>query len=121
MKFEIFELNNSDILYTLLDNYKSIFNNSLIETMHKVIDEGEDIIQDEKKQTKFCNETVESINKATGKNYRYALWLADKKTVKDYYEGDIGRIDAYYTSDMILSDLCEEGILFAYEDFPQPI
>ena len=64
---------------------------------------------------------IKEINKQTDHDLKYALWLADKSVVLDMYAYDSLNVDAYETSDIILSNLGADGILFAYDYEPEPI
>lgn len=63
------------------------------------------------------------LSSTAGFNIRYALWLADRDSVKRNYGGDEAGSDvkAYRTSPVILSDLGPDGILFGYGEEPEPI
>lgn len=63
---------------------------------------------------------VREINKATGRNFKYGLWLASEDAVRNLYDGS-DSIDAYETSDTVLIDLGYDGRLYAYETLPEPI
>lgn len=59
-----------------------------------------------------------------GKEIKYCLWLCDSpQTVKDAYasEYDDFVISSYETSDVVLDDLGEDGILYGYEKPPKPV
>ena len=133
IQHEIFELSNIDILCYIKNNYvdRIISQDSYkftIQTINELIDNGGvskslNNIRLEKgndvAEKTFVNSLLYIIKIITTKNIKYGLWLADKNTVKTYYESN--NIDAYKTSSVILSDLGDEGILFGYEDMPQPI
>ena len=120
MTYEIYELGNTDILEYVCEHY---LDKSTVDVIKRVIysveggqdDISEDYIYD------ICKDIVSEINKKTNHDLKYALWLADKSVVEDMYTDDPLNIDAYYTSDVILSDLGNDGILFAYGDYPEPI
>lgn len=64
---------------------------------------------------------VREMNLATGKEFKYGLWLASKEAVRLLYDGSEDDIDAYETSDTVLVDLGYDGRLYAYETMPEPI
>lgn len=129
IKFEIFELNNIDILETLKN---TIFkeDNLAVSWINHVIgwtegnenrDYDVNFLQDG-----FCYWLVSYIKYKTGKDIKYALWLADKNVVMDketygpYLESE-NDIDAYEIGDVLLSDIGHDGCLYGYENYPQPI
>lgn len=59
------------------------------------------------------------LNRHYHVNLKYCLWLSSREVVKDLYGGTDETIDAYNTSSFILSDLGQDGKLFAYEHLPQ--
>lgn len=66
------------------------------------------------------NAVVREINKSTGRNFKYGLWLASKDAVQSLYDGS-DDIDAYEASDTVLVDLGYDGRLYAYESMPEPV
>lgn len=120
MTYEIYGLNNTDILYYVREHYlDDKLKHTITELMYS-IEEGLDEFTEEEVYD-VCKRIVDIINKKTNHNLKYVLWLADKSVVQDMYADDLMNIDAYYTSDIILSDLGSDGILFAYDDYPEPI
>ena len=65
---------------------------------------------------------LKEVGELTGTPVRYGLWLASYESVRLRYCPSGSRdIDGYPTSDAILSDLGEDGILFGYADLPKKI
>ena len=118
MEYEIFELENEDIIDTLGSTYfsdnslKSLEFRSLVSNQFCSKLTALDSIT-------FCERVLELLNKKTGENLKYCLWLADLETVLKLYEGV--NVDAYDTSDVVLSDLGYDGSLYAYEELPIPL
>jgi hypothetical protein len=138
MAHEIFVLLNVDIPLTLANGLlkgtemsrklkilaeESSFNKALEE------DENEELFKllvgfDSEKQLDFCKEIVSEVNRVTGKDIKYCLWLCDSKNdVRNYLfqqntkvsDDDIAE---YEKSDVILSDLFDwEGKLYGYEEY----
>ena len=119
MVFEIYELGNTDILEYVSEHYLSDDTKQVVDNLIDTIDNGNEISEDDIRE--ICENIIDEINKKTKHNLQVALWLADKEVVRDMYADDELNIDAYYTSDIILSDLGYDGILFAYDTEPEPI
>ena len=73
----------------------------------------------------FYNEILSEIKEVTNKDIKFVLWLAERDAVIKYY-GNNGvladeHIDEYPISDIILSNLGVDGILFGYEEAVEPI
>lgn len=117
MTFEIYELKNIDILEYTLDHY--LQNSNIKETVENMIADIE--IFSEEEVYKICKLIINEINKQTDHNLKYALWLAEYDAVSNIYSFDESSIEAYNTSDIILSDLGYDGILFGYDEEPEPI
>lgn len=114
MTFEIEELGNEDILDYVLDNYK--LSNELKENIKEYINNSDGDLEN------ILKNMLSEIKTQTGKDIKYALWLAEKETVIDMYDGEENGIDVYDTKDgVILSDLGYDGILFGFEKLPEPI
>lgn len=120
IEHEMFELCNTDIPYYLTSEYWYMFSD---ETFHILLSMNGDICDNDEieDEHEVACRIVKEINDYTGKNYQYALWLASKTTVENLYADPDSVIDAYETSDMILSDLGYDGTLYAYETMPTPI
>lgn len=119
MVYEIYELGNTDILEYISEHYLDAEDKKVVAQLIMMIESGDELSEDDIEN--LCEELVDKINKKTNHNLKYALWLADKNVVEDMYAYDTLNIDAYNTSDVILSDLGYDGILFAYDEEPQPI
>lgn len=117
MTFEIYELKNIDILEYTLEHY--LQNSNIKETVENMIADIE--IFNEEEIYKVCKLIINEINKQTDHNLKYALWLAEYDAVSNIYSFDESSIEAYNTSDIILSDLGYDGILFGYDEEPEPI
>ena len=117
MTFEIYELKNIDILEYTLEHY--LQNSNIEETVENMIADIE--IFNEEEVYKVCKLIINEINKQTDHNLKYALWLAEYDAVSNIYSFDESSIEAYNTSDIILSDLGYDGILFGYDEEPEPI
>ena len=117
MTFEIYELKNIDIPDYILNNY--LQNTNIQGTVEKLVDDVEAFSEEE--VYKICKLIIKEINIQTDHDLKYALWLADKSVVLDMYAYDSLNVDAYETSDIILSNLGADGILFAYDYEPEPI
>ena len=117
MTYEIYELKNIDIPDYILNNY--LQNTNIQGTVEKLVDDVEAF--DEEEVYKICKLMIKEINKQTDHDLKYALWLADKSVVLDMYAYDSLNVDAYETSDIILSNLGADGVLFAYDYEPEPI
>lgn len=136
MRFEILELENTDILSTCLEN-PLIKDEKLRADIEKAIADLEDCdsdidLEDESEGSLYwlVNRIVIELRKNSGKDLKYALWLASREEVlKNDENGGYGagldpeypEIDEYATSDIVLSDIGNGGALYAYEDYPKPI
>lgn len=127
MQYEIFELGNPDILKTLLNpisSADSLLADEMARIIRDILQSGyvEDMFEDEKEN--FCERVVQTLNSIHHKNLTYCLWLADYDVVMERYgDGQLlaEDIDAYETTDVILSDLGIDGRLYAYERNPKPV
>lgn len=114
MMFEIEELENEDIFDYVLDNYK--LSDELKESIKTYMDSSDGNLES------ILKNILSEIKTQTGKDIKYALWLAEKETVIDMYDGAENGIDVYETKDgVILSDLGYDGVLFGFEKLPEPI
>jgi len=131
MAYETFTMGNVDILETLekgllknnpelrnrcLDFIEELNNNGYVEDFS--CSDG----------VAFYKEVLEEIQKVTGHDIQYALWLADKNVVtgkecgcygKDMYDAE--DYDAYEVGPVVLSDLGSDGSLYGYVNYPEPI
>lgn len=124
--YEVFSLGNTDILRYLLDHYCNCFDTVLQQEMTNICSDIEectaffvDNLGDE--HLAIVNQVVKSINTYYDVDLKYCLWLADKSVVQRLYDGCDEDIEAYHTSQYILSNLGEDGVLFAYEENPTPV
>ena len=124
MVYEITELCNVDILEYCVDHYD--FSDSLKKRIHHVID----IISNDKFTGSLdeiqliegiCVNIINGIQELTNVYVQFGLWLCSKEAVYDLYDGTPENIKAYKTSDIILSDLGSDGILFGYTLKPEPL
>lgn len=133
MAFETFELGNTDILYHLeqgllhdsgelgvccLDFIEHLNNQGLIQDSEWVEFGFENGIA-------FYKEVLAEIQRMTGFEIKYALWLADKDVVIDKgYDGyglDMDSeddFDCYEVGPVVLSDLGSAGVLYGYTEMP---
>ena len=126
IEFEICTLGNTDILDYCLGHYNltPTLKESLSELMN-FIEKDNVIIEDLGDPTKIdytyylINRLVDEISMLVGHPIKYAIWLADLDTVREIYSESDDDIEAYEISDVVLSDLGEDGKLFGYETFPQ--
>jgi hypothetical protein len=80
------------------------------------IEEGDENVAYMLKEILGCieDETTITVN--------YALWLADKDSVIDNYEGSEREIYGYKIDNaIVLSDLGWDGTLYGFEDEPEPV
>lgn len=126
IEFEICILGNTDILDYCLEHYNltPMLKESLSELMN-FIEKDNVIIEDLDDPTKIdytyylIDRLVDEISMLVGHSIKYAIWLADLDTVREIYSDSDDDIEAYEISDVVLSDLGEDGKLFGYETFPQ--
>lgn len=120
IRYEIGELNNLDILDTL------VFKWNLTESEKEAIQDFTDnffdkYINDKQKQEEIIKMCL-NIIKREYPNAKYALWLADKDTVKELYGGEDNNIDTYEIKNTKpISDLDVDGKLYVYDELPKPI
>lgn len=120
MLFEISELHNADILEYVRDNYDlpGILKRNITEYIENIdeIEEGDDVVE------YMLREILSCIEDETGKTIKYALWLATKEAVEELYDGDEQFIYEYDVTDaVILSDLGFDGVLYGFENMPEPL
>lgn len=123
LRFELFELGNTHILYELIQN-ELVKDQNLAAQMKSLADEWEcnGYVDDmpETDQLKFLEKVRLEISAQTGRNIQYALWLAEKPYIQKFYGGTDCDTEGYETSDVVLSDLGPSGVLFGYELEPRP-
>ena len=121
--YEIYELNNIDVLETFVDERK--LSNGLCQKMKRVIAQRSTTghITDSKDEIKtLVGQLILSLSNLYGKNLSHCLWLCEEKYVRDLYgKGTKDTIVYYEVSDVILSDLGMSGKLYAYSYNPKPI
>lgn len=123
MAFETFELGNTDIFETLQETL--LKDSSLRDKISGFIRELEnngyvdDMSSDDK--VLFFKEVLKEINKVTGLDIKYALWLADIETVIDFYGRDMlneNDYESYEIGPVVLSELGYDGTLYGYVNYP---
>lgn len=120
--FEVSELLNIDIFEYCINNYqlpkhiKYKLRNTIL-----LIEEGQEVNEERLKRN--IDNLIDSLNKIFEIDLRYGLWVCEnKQTIIDYYDANEYDVDTYDVSDgIIISDLGEDGILYAFEFLPQPI
>ena len=115
MTHEIGDLKNTDIIEWCLGHYGVSENLSAI--LNDIIENIDDYDENDFVLKRACASLIDEISRRKGKRIRYGIWLADRETVMELYDGE-GGIDEYYTSDVVLSDLGGDGVLFGYPDPP---
>lgn len=142
MTFEIYELQNTDILETL---YTGILKEHPIAKELKRLSNAVDGSDDswdysEMDVSDVVRKALAAIQDTTGIDVQYALWLAPMDVIEnfywpmslgeyDYLNGtqsdhtplDIEAVDSYITGPVVLSNLKGEGFLFGYENLPEPL
>jgi hypothetical protein len=141
MAHEVFELQNTDIPYTLS---RTILKGTAYGNKLEILEEelnndyvadgdenGElyDLIcnayEDKNLGVSFFKDVLEEIKNVTGKDIKYCIWLCDSKEDVCRYDldGTLSNddIDAYEESNVILSDIANEGKLYGYEECPKPL
>ena len=143
--YEIGELNNTDILETLLEkklltetpcsaerypNAKASpwYQMSVADKARAMINEIEenDFVDDmsEEEFLLFADEILDSVRAITGIEVRYALWLVNKTGLMKHYSADMydaSDYSAYEVGPIVLSDMGEDGLLYGYTKLPQPL
>lgn len=112
MAHEVFELENSDIIDTLSSNLMR--GSKILKEAHNITDEESGVL--------FFKEVLKELSKITGREVKYCLWLCDKpEDVFKEYGASKDSIKVYLKSDIVLSDLGNEGKLYGYEELPKPL
>ena len=140
--FEAGELNNADILETLLEsglitdtpsdnpNAKNTpwWDKSIADKARCMIKEiDEEGFVDDMDEDDFlavADEILASVKEKTGKDIKFALWLCDKEAIATHYGKDMCDeydYSAYEVGPVILSDLGTDGKLFGYEVMPEAL
>lgn len=127
MAFETFEMGNVDILETLSNGILKD-SEDISRQCVEFIDEFErnGFIDDFSAEdgVNFYKNVLSEIRRVTGHDIKYALWLADLDTVKNFYGKNMmfeDDYDAYEVGQVVLSELGYDGTLYGYTDFPEPI
>lgn len=127
MSYETFELNNTDILETILTG---VFKDYPCDAKEKCTNVLQDIQKNGastnlslREGEAFFQEVLDEIEKATGHQIRYALWLTTMDSVTDQafygkYVSVADDIDCYEVGPVILSELGFEGTLYGYAERP---
>lgn len=135
--YEMFELENTDILSTMLNFLAGTKCELKIALLHHKIQMGEGHEISKSFAMSVYDEMLELIKEKTGYQIKYALWLADKEDLMKtfwrwangvYNNNDEcpkpkdGDIDAYEIGPVILSESDGDGgTLYGYEQCPVPI
>lgn len=131
MAYEIFELWNVDILYTLVngilkdaDIAEDLKHLPYTVYFADILEEENKSVAEDKAKT-FVREILDAVKEKTGKDIKYVLWLSDSvDDVTSEYEinDSITEFDEYSTANsVVLSDLGKGGKLFGYEELPAAI
>lgn len=124
LQFEVFELGNCHILEELVQN-GLVSRQDLVKQIQDIASEWEkngyvdDMPEDD--QLEFIEQLRIEISMRLNQDIQFALWLTDRQYVQDFYQGTDSDTEGYETSDVILSNLGNDGILFGYECEPYPI
>lgn len=120
--FEVNELLNTDIFEYCIYNYQlPKYIKFKLKNIISLIENNQGL--SEERLILNINDLIDNLNKIFGMDLRYGLWVCkNKQTVIDYYDASEYEIDAYDVSNgIIISDLGEEGILYAFEFLPEPM
>lgn len=121
ISFEIGEMKNTDILEYCRDHYDlpRILKQNINDFIEKELDETP--AEDEVLRY-MIKEILGCVEDDTGTVINYVLWLADKDSVIENYEGDEKEIFAYDTTEgVVLSDLGYNGMLWGFTEEPEPV
>lgn len=122
--YEICELCNTDIIDYCLDTYGDFLSEDLKTKIVQLLDSMENEEEfDEDDIEELVEELIDELSEHFERNINYVIWLASKKAVIELYSdgNEDAEISAYKTSDIILSDLGYDGMLFGYDKKPRPI
>lgn len=129
---EIFETGNTDIFSTVNELYCDSSDENL-DDLENAIDMGEyddDYIatgdEEEPKRwsvKKVTDYILKTVQKATGVNVKYFLWLANLDAIKsDYYDKTSGRpILKFDTTKAVVISNLGDSILYGFLEFPEPV
>ena len=124
VSYEIFELGNFDSLHYIFRHYAlpREIRNKWRGYFRELIANGYVDDMDDDELTAEVRELLGVVGKSVGVNISYVLWLAEKESVVECYDGTEDNIDAYDISDgVVLSDLGFDGKLFGFAKNPKPI
>ena len=110
--FETCELGNTDIWEYCLEHY------ALGETTKMRINGVLEDPYNENNVRLAIDSLIADLTWIFGKEPRYCLWLSDWESVNEFYGSPTTKC---LPSDIILSDLGADGVLFAYHDEPNEI
>ena len=125
--YETFELGNSDILITLLAQgliKDPELRNLAREFSDDPIASSENKEYSLKDKLDYVRKVIADVSKSSGVDLKYALWLAPKEAIANFYGIDMldeYDYDAYKAGPVLLSDLEGEGFLFGYSEMPSPL
>ena len=138
--FEILELDNTEILDYVYDNYakncdiKHLPNElrtipNKLKQMIKVIDgytnsktyESGAILYTDKDIENIVDDIIKFLNYIYKKDFKYGLWLCEgiEECIYMYSKNKDDNVFIYQIGDLILSDLGRDGQLYAYEKEPK--
>ena len=117
--FEIGELKNTYILEYCTNHYD--LSDILLDRMKAVIENVESYEEDTPELVTVVKDLLKEVSRQCKTKVRYCLWLASLENVRELYDGNDDNISAYKTSDVILSDLGDDGMLFGYSEMPKQI
>lgn len=118
LTFEVCDLANTDILAYCLEHYslKRMHFNETLQVLKDSLEDGDAV--DEQDIRNLMEDLLKHIESETSHTIKYALWLAEKKTVLSDYGGTEESVEAYECGQVILSNLGEDGILYGYQTKP---
>lgn len=123
--FELYELFNTDIYSYILNHYKHLLSDNMIEIFTEFLSVGEydwddyiDTYLEYKEESMNCIENVcKTLLETDDVSNIKAIWLASYRRVMTLYQGKEDTIDTYSLEKMkVLSDLGEDGSLFIYKE-----
>lgn len=124
IEYEMAELRNADIPRYVLGRYA--LSDGLRKELEDILSlepEGEYPFTGDRQDLRdTIDRMLDEIGRLKGTVIRYGLWLAPYESVRLRYcpSGD-RNIDAYPTSDVVLSDLDTDGALYGFVEMPRKI
>ena len=120
LMYEIFDRENDRLVKNLLSVYHTKEEKLSQFRLYKKLA----FSAENEKQKDYVKGLISSLNKAKGKNFKYALWLYPLDNVQAYTEfyaceDLLPLIFGYETSDTKIISYKDEGTLYLYEDTPQ--